>query len=111
MGRFPKLGEVLAVVSIAHRVRDAWGVIRGKKGVVVPLPETPLEPEAHRPDPTAKFNVFRVHNGELCLLDPQRYSGNDFAKAANAFARYRLSTWEGTVYLFVGDDVQERVVR
>jgi hypothetical protein len=57
--------------------------------------------DALRPDPTARFNVFRVDEfGRLALSDVQRYSGNDAEKAAQSKQMYQATNWRGRVFVF-----------
>jgi hypothetical protein len=57
--------------------------------------------DAFRPDPTARFNVFRVDEfGRLALGDVQRYSGNDPEHAAQSKQMYQATHWRGRVFVF-----------
>lgn len=94
------------------KIKGAWSVLRGRAAAVPAANQDAIvDPLVLRPDPTARFNVFREFNGQLILNDPQRYSGNSIKRAADAFEFFRDSNWNGTVYLFDGNDILDRVVR
>lgn len=95
-----------------NRLKSAWSVMRGRAAAVPAIRlEGVVNPLDLRPDPTARFNVFREWNGQLVLNDPQRYSGNSIKRAGDAFEFFRDSDWLGTVYVYDGDALIERIVR
>lgn len=94
------------------RIKQAWRVLIGKAEAVDKVTvESASDPILLRPDPTARFNVFRVHLGRLVVSDAQKYSGNRITTAVKAFNYYKESAWSGTVYLFDGEYCLEKETR
>lgn len=83
------------------RIRAAARVLIGRSGTVDRV--SAISPPDLRPDPSARFNVFRVVNGSL-VNEPEQYYGQDIRKALQAWDRYKKSRFPGSIYLYVNDD-------
>lgn len=77
---------------------------------IIPVPDG-TDPVQFRPDPTARFNVFRINEGRLCITDEQRYTGNDQLKADQAIEVYESTEWEGEVYAYEHNQLRKRIPR